>query len=64
MFVMSEPNADVALWLIRIAVIARILHTIVSFKIYYLIILTSDISRFRFMPFTQSDNQLEDCVLA
>lgn len=31
-YVMSEPNTDVALWLIRIAVIARILHTIVSCK--------------------------------
>jgi uncharacterized MAPEG superfamily protein len=30
MFVMSEPQPDVGTWLIRIAVIARILHTIVS----------------------------------
>jgi len=29
MYVMTEPNTDVGLWLIRIAVIARILHTIV-----------------------------------
>lgn len=30
-YVMSEPQADVGSWLIRIAVIARILHTVVSF---------------------------------
>lgn len=30
-YVMTEPQPDVALWLIRIAVIARILHTIVSY---------------------------------
>lgn len=30
MYVMTEPQPDVALWLIRVAVIARILHTIVS----------------------------------
>jgi glutathione S-transferase len=30
MYIMTEPNVVVALWLIRIAVIARILHTIVS----------------------------------
>lgn len=30
-YVMSEPQPDVGLWLIRIAVIARILHTFVSF---------------------------------
>jgi len=30
MYVMTEPQPDVALWLIRIAVVARILHTIVS----------------------------------
>lgn len=29
-YVMSEPQPDVGFWLIRIAVIARILHTIVS----------------------------------
>lgn len=30
MYVMSEPQPDVALWLIRIAVIARFGHTIVG----------------------------------
>lgn len=29
-YVMTEPQPDLALWLIRVAVIARILHTIVS----------------------------------
>lgn len=29
-FVCSEPNVDLALWLFRIAVLARIAHTIVS----------------------------------
>jgi glutathione S-transferase len=29
-YVMSEPNIDLALWLFRIAVLARIGHTIVS----------------------------------
>lgn len=29
-YVMSEPQPDVGFWLIRIAVVARILHTIVS----------------------------------
>ena len=30
MYVMSEPDVTVALWLIRVAVSARIIHTIVS----------------------------------
>jgi glutathione S-transferase len=30
MYVMTEPNVTVALWLIRVAVVARFLHTIVS----------------------------------
>lgn len=29
-YILSEPNVQVALWLIRVAVIARVLHTIVS----------------------------------
>lgn len=29
-YVMSEPQPDVGLWLIRIAVVARIGHTVVS----------------------------------
>lgn len=39
MYVMSEPNVTVALWLIRVAVIARILHTIVSSKLIFRIFL-------------------------
>lgn len=33
MYVMSEPNPIAASWLIRVAVIARIFHTIVSFML-------------------------------
>jgi glutathione S-transferase len=32
-YICSEPDPTVALWLIRVAVTARILHTIVSFNI-------------------------------
>lgn len=32
-YVMSEPQPDVGFWLIRVAVVARILHTIVSHSI-------------------------------
>lgn len=31
-YILSEPSVQMALWLIRVAVIARILHTIVSDK--------------------------------
>lgn len=36
-YVCSEPQPDVALWLIRIAVLARICHTIVRFCIMLLL---------------------------
>ena len=65
-YVLTEPNVDLALWLFRIAVLARIGHTIVSilcilkhtnYHDYVLLLID------RFMPFTQYVNQHEEFAL-
>lgn len=33
-YVISEPHVEVAMWLIRIGVIARLIHTVVSLYLY------------------------------
>lgn len=64
MYVMTEPQPDVALWLIRIAVIARILHTIVSHqsKLDRSVSVVSKLRSLsnRFTLFTQLGSRRED----
>lgn len=47
-YVMTEPQPDVGLWLIRIAVLARIGHTIVSHAIFLVLFLKKNIIFYHF----------------